>query len=67
MEKIRLILKFTVAGEGDCRVRGAARITVDGHGGLTVHEPGSGAVERIELARLQTLSIQPITGAGRAA
>ena len=64
---VNLVLSFKLAGDRDCRVCGAARITVDGRGGLTLHHARNGRTERIDLAELQSLSIRSLVCAGRAA
>ena len=66
-KNLNLVLSFKLAGESDCRVRGAARIKVDGHGALTVYDAGSGLAERIDLAELQSLSIRSLGCTGKAA
>ena len=67
MEKIKLVLKFKLDGDGDCHFRGASRITVDGHGGLMLHEAANGHAERIDLTKVKSLWIQPVIGSGQAA
>lgn len=66
-ENLNLILNFKLAGENRSRVCGATRIKVDGHGGLTVYDAGSGRSEKIDLSQLQSFSIQPLASAVKAA
>ena len=65
-ENVNLVLSFKLAGENDCRVRGASRIKIDGRGGLTVYG-AERLPERIELAELQSFSIHSLACAGKAA
>jgi hypothetical protein len=58
-ENLNLILSFQLAGDTNRRTRGAARITI-GHGSLTVYETGDGVPERIDLADVESLSIQSV-------
>jgi len=67
MENLNLLLNLRMAGGSDCCIRGAARIKVDGRGGLTVYDADSTTAEKIDLADLQSLSIQFLSGARRAA
>jgi hypothetical protein len=63
MNKLNLILKFKLAGDGHFHVKGAARIRVDGRGGLMLYGTQSGAVETIDLQALRSLSIQQVSPA----
>ena len=67
MEDLNLVLTFRLAGYGDRQVRGAARISVDGRGNLTVYEAGSGVAESLDLTQLRALSIQRAISADRVA
>jgi hypothetical protein len=67
MENLNLVLKFKLAGDGNCHIRGAARIKVDGQGGLTVYDAGGEPAEKIDLTKLQSMSIQGVSGARKAA
>ena len=67
MENLNLVLNLTMAGGHDSCIRAAARIKVDGKGGLKVYDAESAQVENIELAALQSLSIQYLNWARRAA
>ena len=51
-----LLLKFRIDCESELQVRGVTRIRLDGRD-LLVYAAQSGAVERIEMARLQELQI----------
>jgi hypothetical protein len=57
MENLNLLLRFTTAGEAETHVRGAARITLDGLGGLLVYDSATGVAERISLSDLGSLRI----------
>ena len=57
MKNLNLILKFKLAGDGQFHVKGAARMKVDGSGGLTVYDSESGCAETIDLCSLRSLSI----------
>ena len=60
MTPTNLVLTFTVAGDSRVHVRGAARIKVDGRGGLTLFDAGKGAKEWVSLAGLRSLTIQGV-------
>jgi hypothetical protein len=60
-----LVVSFKLAGESNCHICGAARIKVDGHGGLTVYNTLTGATEEFKLADLQAFAIHPMSYAGR--
>jgi hypothetical protein len=60
MDNLNLVLKFRVAGESVLRVKGAARIKVDGRGGLMVYDAQSGDAETIDLQSLRAFSIQSL-------
>jgi len=66
-EDVNLFLSFKLAGQSKSSVRGAARIKIDGRGGLTVYSAESGLAERIDLAELQSFSIYSLGCAGKAA
>jgi hypothetical protein len=57
MDNLYLLLRFTLAGDTEAKVRGAARITVDGRGGLVVYDAATGQPERISLDQLQSVRI----------
>ena len=57
MGNLNLLVKFTVTGDAEMHVRCAARISVDGHGGLVVYDSATGRAERITLAELNSLRI----------
>lgn len=59
MADLHLIIKFKIDGEKGLRVKGAARIRVDGSG-LTIIEPHTGAVETLPRGRIEVLSIQSV-------
>jgi hypothetical protein len=60
MNDLNLVVKYTVAGDSRVHVKGAARIKVDGRGGLTLYDPESGRSEQVELGQLQSLKIQAL-------
>ena len=66
MRNVNLLVRFTMAGAAGSEVRGAARIVVDGRGGLVVYDPATGAPERIALAELESLRIDRAVMAMRA-
>jgi hypothetical protein len=57
MHNLNLVLRFTVGRSDDSQVRGAARIRVDGLGGILVYDAETGKAERISLADMNSLSI----------
>ena len=61
MDNLNLILKFKLAGDGHLHVKSAARIRVDGRGGLMLYGTYSGDVEIIDLQALRSLSIQQVS------
>jgi hypothetical protein len=63
MDNLNLILKFKLAGDGHLYVKSAARIRVDGRGGLMFYDTQSRAVETIKLRTLRSFSIQQISPA----
>ncbi len=63
MNNLNLVLKFKLAGDGNLHVKGAARISLDGHGGLMLFDTQGGAAETIDLRNLQSLSIQQVNPA----
>jgi len=67
MENVNLILSFKLPGDSACRVRGAARIKIDGRGSLTVYGAENTFPETIDLAELQSFSIHSLSCAGKAA
>lgn len=65
MDNLNLVLKFRLAGNDQFQIKGAARIKVDGRGGLMFYDVQSGKTERIEVGQLQSLSllsVSPTTG-----
>ena len=60
MNPTNLVLTFTVAGDSRVHVRGAARIKVDGRGGLTLFDSGKGEQEWVSLAGVRSLTIQGV-------
>jgi hypothetical protein len=64
VERINLVLKFRLAGGDKTYIKGAARIKVDGRGGLMFQDVQSGKTERIAVSELESfniLSLNPIT------
>jgi hypothetical protein len=62
MNPTNLVLTFTLTGDSRVHVRGAARIKVDGRGGLTLFDSEKGCMERVSLERLRTLTIETVPG-----
>lgn len=60
MDHINLVLKFRLAGDGELQIKEAARIKIDGHGGLIFYEVHTGKTQTIELRKLDSLSVLPI-------
>jgi hypothetical protein len=65
MENGNLVLKFKLARDRRFRVKRAARIKVDGRGGLVFYDARNGAAEYINLRELQAFCIQPVMDAGQ--
>ena len=63
MDNLNLVLKFRLTGDDQFQIKGAARITVDGRGGVMFHDVQSGKTERIEVGRLQSFSILSVNHA----
>ncbi len=63
MTSPNLLVTFTLAGDSKVHVRGAARIKVDGRGGLTLIDTEKGS-ESVTLGRVQSLRIQAVPGMG---
>lgn len=61
MHDLNLVLKFQLAGETEPQIRSAARIKVDGRGGLTFYDVRSKSTERIDLVRLQSFQLFAMT------
>jgi hypothetical protein len=57
MHDLNVVLKFRLAGDSRFHIKGAARIRVDGRGGLLFYDVQSGQTERIDVGRLQSLSL----------
>jgi len=57
MDNLNLLLKFKMTGDAELHVRGAARICVDGLGGLLVYDSATGKPERISLSELSAICI----------
>ena len=62
MNDLNLLVKFKVSGDTQVQVKSAARIKVDGRGGMTLYHPWNGTSEKITLDQLQSLTIQALTG-----
>jgi hypothetical protein len=60
MNNLNLLLQFKTAKDAELQVKRAARITIDGRGGVIVHDLQNEVPERISMAHLQALSIQMI-------
>lgn len=59
MGDMSLIVRFRLAGDDQLHVQGAARMKVDGRGGLMLYGK-NGEMERIPIGTLRTFSIHPI-------
>jgi hypothetical protein len=57
MDNLNLLLSYTMSGDAETHVKGAARISVDGMGGLLVYDAQTGRAERISLEQLASLRI----------
>lgn len=60
LQKSNLLLHFKLDGEPENRVYTAARITIDGKGGLTLHRAGGRGSEWIRMEALEAFSIQTV-------
>ena len=58
MENLNLLLTFTADGEAKPHVKRAARVSLDGSGGLLVYDAATGVAERISLSEMRTLRIE---------
>jgi len=56
--ELNLVLKYRVGGE--ILIKGAASISIDGAGSLTLTDPQTGSPERIPLKAIEVLSIQSL-------
>lgn len=59
MENLNFILQYKLASDRSFRAHGAARIKIDGQGGLIVYSE-NGMAEKIMLSDLVAMSIQPV-------
>ena len=64
MTSPNLVVTFSFAGDSQVHVRGAARIKVDGRGGITLFDVEKGGSEWVSLGCLRSLTIQAISGPG---
>jgi len=64
MDQPNLILKYKRYDEAEPRVVGAARIRIDGRGGLILYSSQSRIPEWISLSGLESLAFQPVGPAG---
>jgi hypothetical protein len=60
MDDLYLVVKFMLAGDGQLQVKGAARIKVDGRGGLLLYDSQGASVETIELGSLKSFCLQQV-------
>ena len=58
MTSPNLVLTFTLAGDSRIHVKSAARIKVDGRGGLTLFDADKGREEWVSLGHVRSLTIQ---------
>jgi len=61
MGNLNLVVKFKLVGDGQFRVKGIARMKVDGCGGLMLYGLEDEGAERIELRNLESLGIHSMT------
>ena len=59
MEHLNFVLQYKLASDQSLRVSGAARIKIDGRGGLIVYSQ-DGMAEKIMLSDLVAMSIQAV-------
>jgi hypothetical protein len=64
MANLNLILRFRMDRDAECRVKGAARIRVDGEG-VTLIDAFTGESETLPPGCTEIMSIQSIPGASR--
>ena len=55
-----LVVIFRVAGDSQVHIKGASRIKVDGHGGLTLYDTDNGESELVNLDCLESLLIRTV-------
>ena len=60
MKDLHLVLKYRLLEDEKTQVRGAARIKIDGLGGLTFFDVQKGVDTRLELSHLQSFSLLPV-------
>jgi hypothetical protein len=60
-----LVVSFKLAGDSNRQIYGAARIKVDGQGGLTVYDARNGSAETLRLSDIQSFVIHPSRYAGK--
>jgi hypothetical protein len=60
MNDSNLVVKFMLAGDRRLHVKRAARIKVDGRGGMLLFDACGEAVESIELGALESFDLQRV-------
>lgn len=60
MDHLKLVLKFRLDGHDHDQVKGAARMKLDGRGGLTFYDVQSGNNERIDLRLLRSFTLHSV-------
>jgi hypothetical protein len=60
MDNLNLEVKFMLAGDGRLHVKRAARIKVDGHGGLLLYDARGEAVQSISLGSLKSFHLERV-------
>ena len=63
MKNLNLVVMFRLSSDGQMRVKGASRIKLDGRGSMMLYDAENGAAEKIDLATVQSFSIQPLKAA----
>jgi hypothetical protein len=60
MNDLNLVVKFILAGDRRLHVKRAARIKVDGRGGLLLFDARGAAVESIDLGALESFDLERV-------
>ena len=63
MKNLNLFVTFKLSSDSQTRVKGASRIKLDGRGSLMLYDTENGMAETIDLRKLQSFSIQPVSAA----
>ena len=60
MKRFGLTIRYQLAGRIEPQIREAARIELNGKGGLALYSPDGGRTEYLDLKSVRNLSIQTI-------